>query len=317
MKPTLFFAITALSFVTIQVHAQVPASWFGTEAVKQAQQFDAQGPRAAGSGAEKKAADYIAEELAAYGYSPIVQSFTRTVDINGKNVEVKSQNVSAMKQGASPRTIIVGAHYDCATDGNGSDDNASGVALLLEICALVQGRNLPYTVRFVFFGAEEVGDAGSDFYVQAMSEAEIANTIAMLNYDSLIAGDKLYAHGNGGAKGAVRDWMLAKAKTMELPLIAQSGANKKYPAGTTGDWSDHAPFEAAGIQYAAFEATNWDLGDKDGYTQTQAKIGVKGEIWHTRFDTLAYIETVFPGRIKEHLGAFSRLLFAFLTEYSE
>ncbi len=317
MKKSLLLIVSALSLLLPPLCAQVSPAWFGTGAMEQLRLLDARGPRTAGSAEEKAAADYIALELASLGYSPLVQSFTQTARIGGKDAVIRSQNIIAVKPGTGAREIIVGAHYDSAAEGNGSDDNASGVALLLEMCALVQSRSLPFTVRFVFFGAEEAGKLGSDFYVSAMDPGEIAATAAMLNFDSLIAGDKLYAHGSAGARGIVRDWMLAKAQAWLLPLIAQSGKNKKYPAGTTGDWSDHAPFEAAGIQYAAFEATNWDFGDKDGYVQTQSGFGVQGEIWHTKFDTLAYMESVFPLRAKEHLAAYSRLLFAFLTEYSE
>jgi hypothetical protein len=95
------------------------------------------------------------------------------------------------------------------------------------------------------------------------------------------------------------------------------GLNPEYPAGTTGDFSDNAPFRQAGVPYAYFEATNWELGAKDGYTQVDPKFGKNGEIWHTQDDTLDYIEKTFPGRMDAHLKLFSTLLMDILTEYQQ
>ncbi|WP_415639847.1 M28 family peptidase [Paenibacillus lupini] len=71
------------------------------------------------------------------------------------------------------------------------------------------------------------------------------------------------------------------------------------------DASDHVAFKYAGIPYGYLEATNWELGEMDGYTQTEKD----GEIWHTPKDTIDYIDTNYPGRIEEHLGSFTRLLY--------
>jgi hypothetical protein len=105
------------------------------------------------------------------------------------------------------------------------------------------------------------------------------------------------------------------AQEHDLPLQTQSGENPEYPAGTTGDWSDHAPFKAAGIPYAYLEATNWTLGEKDGYTQVSTEYGEDGEIWHTEYDTLEYINSTFPGRIQERLSVFVTVLEAILTQF--
>lgn len=65
-----------------------------------------------------------------------------------------------------------------------------------------------------------------------------------------------------------------------------------------------APFVKVGIPYGYFEATNWEIGELDGYTQTEKD----GEIWHTEKDTISYIEENYPGRIDEHLNTFSQVL---------
>ena len=45
--------------------------------------------------------------------------------------------------------------------------------------------------------------------------------------------------------------------------------------------------------------------------------GEDGYIWHTRFDTLDYIDQTFPGRADQRLELFSRLLYRTLTEFTE
>lgn len=269
------------------------------------------GARVAGSAAEAQAAQYIVMEFERLGYVSELRPFKVTV--KGKNVS--SANVIAVKPGASSQEIIVGAHYDSVKTGKGADDNASGVAVILEVAERLRDKETPYTIRFILFGAEESGLLGSKYYVGQMNQDEIKNTVAMINLDSVTAGDLAYIYGDQGKKGVIRDWALNFAQENDLVLQTQSGENPQLPAGTTGDWSDHAPFKEAGIQYAYFESTNWTLGDKDGYTQVDPKYGEDGEIWHTEYDTLEYINANFPGRIQERLNLFVTVLEAILTTF--
>lgn len=273
------------------------------------------GPRVAGTPSEAQAAQYITNSLKWVGYHPQVQSFTSTVATDSGEMTVQSANVTAERRGRSDQLLIVGAHYDSIDVGRGADDNSSGVAVILEVAARVAHTRTPYTVRFVFFGAEELGMLGSAYYVQQLSDAEKQRTIAMVNLDSILVGDYCYIYGDFGEKGQIRDWSLAWAGRRDYDLRTQTGENPDYPAGTTGLWSDHAPFVEAGIPYAYFEATNWTLGDKDGYTQVDPQYGDGGEIWHTSFDNLDYIEQTFPGRAQQHLELFTAVLHAIVTEF--
>jgi alkaline phosphatase isozyme conversion protein len=269
------------------------------------------GPRRTGSEKESQTAQYILTALKELGYTPEIQLFTAI----GKNGIIDSANVIAVKQGLSSQEIIVGAHYDSVQVGTGADDNASGVGVLLEVAERIKDLSTPYTIRFVLFGAEEIGLEGSKYYADQMRQGDIQNTIAMINLDSLIAGDIAYVYGDEGDAGIIRDWALEYAKEQNLDLQTQPGTNPEYPPGTTGDFSDHAPFKALGIPYTYFESTNWMLGDKDGYTQVSPEYGENGKIWHTQYDTLEYIDTTFPGRIQERLNLFVVVLQGILTEY--
>jgi alkaline phosphatase isozyme conversion protein len=269
------------------------------------------GPRPTGSEIESQTAQYIVTTFQDLGYTAETQPFTAI----GKNGIVNSANVIAVKQGLSPQEIIVGAHYDSVRVGTGADDNASGVGVLLEVAERIKDIPTPYTIRFILFGAEEIGLEGSRYYASQMKEEDVRNTIAMINLDSLIAGDISYVYGDEGDKGVIRDWALEYAKGHNLDLQTQPGSNPEYPAGTTGDFSDHAPFKALGIPYTYFESTNWSLGDMDGYTQVSPEFGVNGEIWHTQYDTREYIDTTFPGRVQERVNLFVIVLQGILTEY--
>ncbi|MDA0745080.1 MAG: M20/M25/M40 family metallo-hydrolase [bacterium] len=104
-------------------------------------------------------------------------------------------NVVAVKPGTlyPHRKIVLGAHYDTISidrtqEGQdvapGADDNASGVAALLELARLLRNAELEVTVEFVFFGAEELGLIGSEHYA---SQARIKGDeiLAMLQLDAI------------------------------------------------------------------------------------------------------------------------------------
>jgi hypothetical protein len=63
------------------------------------------------------------------------------------------------------------------------------------------------------------------------------------------------------------------------------------------------------------ESTNWTLGKKDGYTQVSPEYGENGEIWHTKYDTLEYLNATFPGRVQKRLELYVTLLEAILTDF--
>jgi Zn-dependent M28 family amino/carboxypeptidase len=262
---------------------------------------DGIGPRVAGSAAEQEAAEYITTRLNDAGYTSLAQDFT----FAGKS----SRNIVAVKAGVTTQRIVIGAHYDSVKVGRGAFDNASGVALMLELATALQGQPTPYTLVFVAFGAEEVGLKGSAHFVKTMSAQEKADTVLMLNFDSVAAGDRMYAYSS--AEQAWPQLMLRQlARAAGETILTNPQLNKDYPYGTTGDWSDHVAFKRAGIPYLYLEATNWLLGENDGYLNTRRD----GEIWHSQKDTVAYIEQRYPGRMGEQLQAEFDALMTFLQE---
>jgi len=270
------------------------------------------GPRAAGTSNEVKAAQYIEAAFKELGYQTSRQPFTFT---NEAGTTQNSANVIAVKTGQSSQEIIVGAHYDSVPVGKGADDNASGVAVMLEAAEKVKDLQTPYTIRFIAFGAEEAGLYGSKSYVKQMGAAEIRNITVMIDLDSLIAGDTPNVYGNATPDGSLRNWFLDYANSQGIDLQTQPVENLDNPDGSPCDCSDYSAFQKAGIPFAYFEATDWTLGDQDGWTQVDPKLGHNGEIWNTKYDYLDYINLNFPGRITQHLDLFVRLLFGALTQY--
>lgn len=263
------------------------------------------GARVDGSDNILKAKEYITGEFESIGYDTELQNFK----YNKKGTSIAATNIIVTKQGNSSKQIIVAAHYDSGDEGKGADDNASGVAVLLEAAKRMKDIDTPYTIKFIAFSGEEDNYKGSFYYTSQLTDDEINNIIVMINMDSLTAGDKMYIYGNSGSQGIYRDKALEIAEGLGLAMGTNPGVLRDYPAGTTGDWSDHYPFLLKGIPYVYFEGNNWDTVADGDYSET-AKFG---NIMHTPNDTVSFIEKNYPGRIKEHLTAFVKVLDAMLS----
>jgi alkaline phosphatase isozyme conversion protein len=302
---------TAAAATLVPLDKSLTVQQYGQEVARPLiRDFTNFGPRVAGSEAEAQTAQYISTVFSAIGYTPETQPFT--ADAGDKSIT--SANVVAVKKGNSAQEIIVGAHYDSTGAGPGADDNASGAAVMLEVAKLVQNASTPYTIRFIAFGAEESGILGSYAYLNQMSQEEFENTVAMIDLDSLVAGDIAYVYSDEGQQSFVRDWALEWALGNGFDLQTIKNVDLTDPASGKGS-SDYAPFRDAGIPFAFFQATNWNLGKKDGSTQVDVRFGDQGVIRHTKYDTLAYLDSTFPGRVDEHLNLFISILYNLLTQF--
>ena len=131
-----------------------------------------------------------------------------------------SQNIVLTIPGQSQRTIIVGAHYDSPPDP-GTSDNASGVGLLMESAKRMLEYDNYYTIRYVFFGAEETGLIGAAYNLHLMTEAERDNVVMMVNADVLIEGPVLIygAAAQQTAANMSREDFIVHMETMLLSQI--------------------------------------------------------------------------------------------------
>jgi len=100
--------------------------------------------------------------------------------------EATSFNVLGETRGGDDNNVVmVGAHLDSVNEGPGIQDNGSGSAAILEVAeqmAKVKPRN---KLRFAWWGAEESGLVGSDFYVFGLPEEELNQIALYLNFDMI------------------------------------------------------------------------------------------------------------------------------------
>lgn len=224
------------------------------------------------------AASYLEEELRNAGFAVAEQSYTS----EGKRV----RNLEAELPGRNPSAgiVIVGAHYDSVYGSQGANDNASGVAALLEIARLLAGKPLPRTVRFLFFVNEEppffkTPSMGSLVYAKR-SRSRGERITGMLSLETIgYYSDALHSQhypfplnffypstanfigfvGDMGSRPLVRRALYAFRRTTSFP---SEGA--AVPAGIIGvDWSDHWSFRHEG--YPAIMVTDTALFRYDYY----------------------------------------------------
>ena len=85
--------------------------------------------------------------------------------------------------------LVVGAHYDTTPDTQGANDNGSGVAVALTLAEELADDELPFDLRFVLFGAEEIGLNGSFEYVGGLEDEELDRIMGMINLDVVGTGE--------------------------------------------------------------------------------------------------------------------------------
>lgn len=168
------------------------------------------------------------------------RDITATVSVVRK--ELSSRNVIAEKPGPGDDVVVLGAHYDSVPDVPGANDNAAGTAVLLTVAKSLAGRDLPFTVRFIPFGSEELGLRGSQAYIDSLTDEEVAKIAAMLNFDALATGSEIRILGTSELTALG----MRLGQSLDIPLTRS--------VGLIGSSSDHASFDRAGIPVIMFTA---------------------------------------------------------------
>jgi len=231
------------------------------------------GPRHAGTAAERAGADYLAAQLAASGYTVS----RRTVPLPTGGVTC---NVLAELPGTSARTLLICAHLDSRGVSPGANDNASGVAVVLELARVLRHTRPAYTLLFVGCGAEErLGRRGPHHLgsralaADAALRARLAGAISL---DMVGYGTILHIDNQGWAADTWRDRAARIAADLQLPVA--TGRSKPV--------SDHEAFERLGIPAAYL---HWG----------------RDPAYHTRADRPARIQ---PLRLRQTAEVMVRLL---------
>lgn len=270
------------------------------------------------SGAE----EWLKAQIVTMGYEYMAQPFTMT-SADGVT-PCYAENLIFSKQGASDRVIVVGAHYDCVEQTFGTDDNASGVGVLLELASIYSTKESPYTIRFILFSAEEPGCLGSQYYVDNLSQEERDRIACMINIDTIAAGDNMYLYGGtvDDSGSIVQDWAVYQAQSaadlLGIDMSFHPDVNDSFPTPTKATASDQMPFANVGIPYIYCEASNWNGEPYTNFYQTSNSAVNGGTIMHkAEYDNLTFIENTFGTRAYEHLQAYAKLLDYLLENMKE
>lgn len=209
----------------------------------------------------ERAASYIETEFKNLGYAVEKQTY----HVDGQSFS----NLIAQKTGRNnpEQIIIVGAHYDTVTGSPGADDNASGVAGLLEMARLWQEETGNKTVRFVAFTLEEppfykTALMGSRVYAQSVKADNITAMICLemlgvytvreksqdypLPLMGMIYPDKgnfIAVVGNLASRSLVKTVERVVTKNCSTPVESLS----TFDFVTGVDFSDHASFWEIGV----------------------------------------------------------------------
>jgi hypothetical protein len=198
--------------------------------------------------------------------SAAVPGVSASMNVDVAREHATSENIAFVLPGSDPilrnEIVVVGAHYDHLGRGNefslagkegvgkvhgGADDNASGVASVIEIAkALRKNRqNLKRTVWIMFFGAEELGALGSMQFIKTPpADFDLKNVSVMLNLDMVGRCREKNVMVEGVGTGVGFDAMLDSADK-HLGLELHKKASGYGP-------SDHTSFVTAGIPVLFF-----------------------------------------------------------------
>ncbi|MDR6198775.1 Zn-dependent M28 family amino/carboxypeptidase [Microbacterium sp. SORGH_AS428] len=230
--------------------------------------------------------------LAALADGPVLAD----LDLQQHIDSVETFNIIAdTPTGRDDNVVMLGAHLDSVEDGPGINDNGSGSAAILEVALqLAASGELENTVRFAWWGAEEIGLLGSAHYVEELTDADADAIATYLNFDMVASPNYVIA---------VYD---ADQSTYEAPVevpegsIATEAAFTSYFDAIGQPWIDTA-FDARS-DYNAFilagiPASGLFTGADDVKTAEQVALfgGTEGIImdpnYHTPADDMSNINT--------------------------
>jgi len=210
------------------------------------------GPRPAGSKSELAAAQYIIYVLKQNGWKVREQPFSKVVIREASVLQpeqqvelINSQNIIAELPGTLPDTIIGGAHYDTANlNAPGAVDNASGVGVLLELARVLSKEPHEETYQLIFFGAEEYGLVGSQFYAE---QADLSAVRWMLNVDMVGTPLEIDVAGKQSAPPELIKQVAALARDSAIPFHLSRDSIMMTRESSQGGSSDFSPFLDKGI----------------------------------------------------------------------
>jgi Zn-dependent M28 family amino/carboxypeptidase len=152
--------------------------------------------------------------------------------------------------GNDDNVVMAGAHLDSVQDGAGINDNGSGSAALLETAIQMAKVKPANTVRFAWWGAEEEGLLGSEYYVSQLSEEEIADIGLYLNFDMVASPNYMFGIYDGDNSGGTAAPGFIPPGSAEIEDVFEAfyaGRGEAFVDSEFSGRSDYGPFIAVGI----------------------------------------------------------------------
>lgn len=235
-----------------------------------------------------KTADWVKSRFCQAGYTDIFDHHYTHEQFNLRNIIAKKRG-----SGKSREAILVCAHFDsrmeeledaCAR-APGADDNASGVAAMLEIARIIAGVNTVEDIYFAAFSGEEQGFWGSTAYSQYIQDKKI-NVQQVINIDMI-------GYAPGGKSIYVEQDMGNAVESNDEPSqqfaarMAQMAADYTDLSVTMGEIyeSDYMPFEAR------------------GYVCVGAYEGEENPNYHSTNDTIESVNVSFVAKVAKMILA--------------
>lgn len=218
------------------------------------------GVRVRGTEGERRAARYIKRRFVKLGYNVHIQKFA----VDGRT----SRNVVARWPGVIDHPFVVGGHMDTVARSPGANDNASGVAIVIEMARLLRGHRKAQLFKFVAFGSEEYGangrhHIGSEIYVNRLGPQGRERSPGMVSVDMVADGRPLIVGNSGMAGDIVANELYEQ--------VQEAGVGVRY--ATSCDCSDNGPFERAGIPASYM----WSGDEPDYHSSTDTVRNMKPE----------------------------------------
>jgi beta-phosphoglucomutase-like phosphatase (HAD superfamily) len=197
-----------------------------------------------------RVAEWVHDRFVASGYPAGAATRYQSFAMPGSSPQ---RNVLCGPADGSTGFVLVCCHYDSvsdapATTAPGADDDASGVAAVLEIARLLKGVHLTRGVMFAVFGGEEQGLFGSSACAEvAAAESwpiDLVVNLDMIAYTSHVGPPRIVVEYDQGNKHPGND---AAAKTFGLLMAQAAGDYTLLEVEHTDIWnSDYIPFEEKG-----------------------------------------------------------------------
>jgi Zn-dependent M28 family amino/carboxypeptidase len=253
----------------------------------------------------------VGEEL--YNRLTAGQALTVRVAVDAETITTATANVLAdTPTGREDRTVVVGAHLDSVGEGPGINDNGSGTSAILETALQMAELEIQPVnrVRFAFWGAEEDGLVGSQYYVDHLPKRELKDIALNLNHDMVGSPNfvRFVYDGDGSAFGVDGPSGSGRIEDVFVDYFASQGLAAE-PTEFDGR-SDYDAFINAGIP-----AGGLFTGAEGIKTATQAAVygGTAGvaydPCYHQACDTIANLSSTALDQMSDAI-AHSTLVFA-------